>query len=131
MASIGETRAAQIHIAAQEAGLSDDELVALMQRTARGIHDRLSDLELLNRKDADRLESEIGAAARKAQKAAAGASEPLATGRQVDYILSLLARRSRTGNAAGFMTGPTIRDEIQRMTRQQASTYIDSLTENY
>jgi excisionase family DNA binding protein len=56
---------------------------------------------------------------------------PLATPRQVDYIMQLLHARTRSGDAGGFFSGPTTRDGVQELTRTQASTYIDSLTNNY
>lgn len=55
-------------------------------------------------------------------------AEPdVATDRQVDYILRLLA----TTEGAGFMNGPTTRDSIAKMTRRAASAYITSLKETY
>ncbi|MFJ6215072.1 hypothetical protein ACIQGZ_17310 [Streptomyces sp. NPDC092296] len=54
-----------------------------------------------------------------------------ATPRQVAHILQLLAHRARNGDGAGFMTGPTGRAGIEAMTVDEASTYIDSLEENY
>lgn len=55
----------------------------------------------------------------------------LATDRQVEFILDLVAARYRDGTTTGFMSGPTTRTEIAAMTRREASTYIDSLTERY
>lgn len=55
----------------------------------------------------------------------------LATDRQVDFILSLLSERRRTGEGGGFQTGPTDRAGIEKLTRGQASTYIDSLKGTY
>lgn len=55
----------------------------------------------------------------------------LATERQVEYIVSLLARRARNGDGGGFFSGPTNIEGIRRLTKDEASTYIDSLTENY
>ena len=54
-----------------------------------------------------------------------------ATASQVSYILDLIAKRTRGGEVAGFMTGPTTRAEIERMSRTEASAYIDSLRESY
>jgi hypothetical protein len=54
------------------------------------------------------------------------ASRP-AQPRQVDYILGLL--RNHAGG--GFFVGPTDRAGISRLTQQEASAYIDSLTDNY
>lgn len=55
----------------------------------------------------------------------------LATPRQVDYILDLLAYRDYEGDTTGFYEGPTEREEIELLTRSEASTYIDSLKGNY
>lgn len=56
---------------------------------------------------------------------------PLATPRQVDYILQLLARRERTGEGGGFFTGPTDRAGIEELSKADASTYITSLKGDY
>lgn len=53
----------------------------------------------------------------------------LATPRQVDYILSLLAQRGGAGG--GFFNGPTDRAGIALLTKTQASAYITSLKEEY
>ncbi|MFD8839801.1 hypothetical protein [Streptomyces griseofuscus] len=55
----------------------------------------------------------------------------LATPRQVDYILQLLARRERTGEGGGFFYGPTDRAGIEEMSKADASTYISSLKGDY
>lgn len=80
-------------------------------------------------------------ALRKEEQAAksAPASEPTATGRQVDYIVSLLEGRARRGDGGGFMStnglyredGTADRDAIARLTRRNASALIDSLRGNY
>lgn len=57
-------------------------------------------------------------------------NQGLATDRQVDYIMQLLTAR-QDGVGGGFMTGPTTREEVRKMTKAQASLYIDSLTEQY
>lgn len=67
----------------------------------------------------------------KATVQAVSGDQPLATPRQVDYILSLLDQRKHSGASGGFMTGPADRMGIEALTRQQASTYITSLTERY
>ena len=56
---------------------------------------------------------------------------PLATPRQVDYILQLLDRRERTGEGGGFFYGPTDRAGIEEMSKADASTYITSLKGDY
>lgn len=56
---------------------------------------------------------------------------PLATPRQVDYILTLLAKRTSDGEGGGFFTGPTDRAGIAKLTKAKASTYITSLKGEY
>jgi len=55
----------------------------------------------------------------------------LATPRQVDYILRLLAARERSGEGGGFFTGPTDRAGIELLSKSEASTYITSLKGDY
>ncbi|MFJ6667399.1 hypothetical protein [Streptomyces sp. NPDC091383] len=55
----------------------------------------------------------------------------LATPRQIDYIIQLLARRERTGEGGGFFYGPTDRAGIEEMSKADASTYITSLKGDY
>lgn len=55
----------------------------------------------------------------------------LATPRQVQFILTLLAGHAADGDTSGFYNGPTDRASIELLTRSQASTYIDSLKGNY
>ena len=83
------------------------------------------------------------AAARKAakvEKAAATTKAPaetvtaptavdLATPRQVEYIMALIARGAR--EEGGFYNGPTTREKVAMMDRKSASLYIDSLKGNY
>lgn len=56
---------------------------------------------------------------------------PLATPRQVDFILKLLARREYSGEGGGFFYGPTDRAGIEEMSKADASTYITSLKGDY
>lgn len=55
----------------------------------------------------------------------------LATPKQVDYILQLLARRDRVGEGGGFFYGPTDRAGIEEMSKADASAYITSLKGDY
>lgn len=64
-----------------------------------------------------------------AERAAAKARGPLATERQVDYILSLLAETDGQ-NVTWFSAGPTDPAEVAKMTRKDASTYITALQGN-
>src|SRR5690554_6131464 len=60
-----------------------------------------------NRAAEDKAERIIAdARARKTQPAPAATGEQLATARQVDFIMDLLARRRRSGEEGGFMSGP-------------------------
>lgn len=61
-----------------------------------------------------------------AERAAAAARGPLATDRQVSYILSLLAQHDGQ-NTTWYTAGPTTSAEIAKMTRKDASTYISAL----
>ena len=65
-------------------------------------------------------------AAKRAADAAAEARGPLATERQVDYIMALLSQHGGQ-NTTWFSAGPTTLTEVSRMTRQDASTYISAL----
>ena len=66
----------------------------------------------------------------KAEQAAAKARGPLATERQVDYIMSLLARTDGQ-NVSWFSPAPTEYAEVAKMTRKDASTYISALKGTY
>lgn len=69
-------------------------------------------------------------AAKLAEDAATKAIGPLATDRQVDYIMSLLAQHGGQ-NTTWFSAGPTTLKEVSRMTRRDASTYISALKGDY
>ena len=58
------------------------------------------------------------------------ARSPLATDRQVDYIMTLLAQHGGQ-NTTWFSAGPTTLEEVSRMTRRDASTYISALKGDY
>ena len=53
----------------------------------------------------------------------------LATPRQVEYIMTLIARGAH--EEGGFYSGPTTREKVAMMDRKSASLYIDSLKGNY
>lgn len=55
----------------------------------------------------------------------------LATERQVDFIVQLIAARERSGEGSGFFYGPTDRAGIEELSKGEASLYIDSLKGNY
>lgn len=55
----------------------------------------------------------------------------LATPRQVGYIVALLRERAKSGEGGGFMVGPTETAEIRKMSKRDASAYINSLRGDY
>lgn len=79
---------------------------------------------------AEQAAEEKAEAERKAAEAAAKARGPLATERQVDYIMSLLARTDGQ-NVSWFSPAPTEYAEVAKMTRKDASTYISALKGTY
>lgn len=65
-------------------------------------------------------------------------SEPMATDRQIDYAVSLLIKKHRSGEGDGFIdargliTGGTVdKGALRAMTRRQISSLIDSLKGDY
>ena len=113
------------------------EIVIVNMNTARpvgGAHESVEwAIELCNRhqanheKDLAKLAAEREAEAKaEAERAAAEARGPLATDRQVSYIMSLLAQHDGQ-NITWYSKGPTSRAEVARMTRSDASTYISAL----
>jgi hypothetical protein len=110
MASIGTEAAAQITERALNAGITVEELNAMVAELrrfslascsgsdAQGIKQEIAEREIHNRRN-------------------------LATDAQVAYIWDLLHR----GEYPSWFSGPTTYDAIQRLTRSDASMYIDSL----
>lgn len=69
-----------------------------------------------------------------AEEAARVAAEraKLATPRQVEFILTLLAQQEFQLGGGGFVVGgPTKREDIAKLTKEQASAYITSLKGDY
>lgn len=54
---------------------------------------------------------------------------PLATPRQVSYIMALIDQGARL--EGGFYYGPTTREEVEKMSKKEASLYITSLKGDY
>lgn len=79
-----------------------------------------------NEQAAAKIEREMAATAEQIRQ-----EMDLATDKQVGYIMTLLAKRARTGDGGGFMSGPTTIEGVRAMKRADASLYIDSLTERY
>lgn len=117
------------------------EIVIVNQHTARVEYNDLASVECAidrcNSTQAyrDKLRAEAAAeqeaeakaeAERKAAEEAAKARGPLATARQVNYIMNLLAQTDGQ-NTTWYTQGPTRRAEVELMTRRDASTYISAL----
>lgn len=90
----------------------------------------VADVKEYQRRQASKAQAARESAAESAAWAIRAAKSP-ATSRQVDYIMNLLARRARSGEGGGFMTGPTSRAEVRKMSQGDASAYITSLTGDY
>ena len=56
---------------------------------------------------------------------------PMATERQIGFILTLLEGRRISGEGGGFFQGPRDRNGIAALTRDEASRYITSLKGEY
>jgi hypothetical protein len=106
-----------------------DKLIQRVSLHAKGAEERIAkkaDQDAINAAEAAVRE------AREAQLAEARRLKgPLATARQVDFILQLLERREYTGEGGGFFYGPTDRAGIEEMSKRDASTYITSLKGDY
>lgn len=106
-----------------------DILVQAAVRHVAGAEDRIQ-----KKAAADAAEAEAAAARRARETRLAelrAARGELATPRQVDYILQLLAHRERTGEGGGFFYGPRDRAGIEEMSKADASLYITSLKGDY
>lgn len=106
-----------------------EHLVRCATQHAAGTADRIQ-----AKAEQDAIEAAESAVreAREAQLAEARQQKgPLATPRQVDYILQLLGRRERSGEGGGFFYGPTDRAGIETLSKAEASTYITSLKGDY
>ena len=119
---------------AREYGVTTDEIVALTEgmKLVAYVEDGVA--YAYTRKDADKVEQIIRRAAAEkaaADRVAAGQPAELATERQVNFIMSLVARRAAYGEADGFMSGPTTREAIAKLSKSQASAYLTSMTGGY
>jgi hypothetical protein len=118
----------------REYGVTTDEIVALTEgmKLVAYVEDGVA--YAYTRKDADRVEQVIRLAALEkaaARRVAAGQPAELATEHQVDFIMKLLAWRAVSGEADGFVTGSTTREEIAKLSKSQASAYITSMKGGY
>ncbi len=120
-----------------EKGKRVTEIAVVDKNTAREVFRDVESIEwaieLCNRQQANhdkhlaKIAAEREAEAKaEAERAAAEARGPLATDRQVSYIMSLLAQHDGQ-NVTWYSKGPTDPAEIAKMTRRDASTYISAL----
>lgn len=142
--AISSKDAAKIHKLAQDAGISDDTLKQWTEEAGGYFAAITSHTGAIKARQADEVKERIAKHVNDREQAVLGEAAkaagvtpppapgtPMATPRQVDYILGLLAQRERAGDGGGFMTGPTDRAGVEELTRQEASTYITSLKEDY
>lgn len=139
MAKPATTDIEAIYSIGEAAGMTRDEIddiarpniqqafsIGTIRLTNVRSHGELRTIERLVTAEAGKRKAAAEVEAQDAPVTAPSAQTP-ATARQVEYILSLLARHG----GGGFYTGPRDRAGIAALTRQQASLYIDSLTDNY
>lgn len=118
----------------REYGITTDEIVALTEGMGLVAYVEDGVAYAYTRKDADKVEQIIRRAAAEkaaADRVAAGQPAELATERQVNFIMSLIARRDAYGEADGFMSGPTTREAVAQLDKAQASAYITSMKGGY
>ena len=117
----------------REYGVTTDEIVALTEGMKLVAYvDGVA--YAYTRKDADRVEQVIRLAALEkaaARRVAAGQPAELATERQVDFIMQLLGWLGFSGEADGFVSGPTTREEVAKLYKAQARAYITSVKGGY
>ena len=106
-----------------------DILVAIACRHAEGAPERIA--KAAEKKAVAEAEAAVRQARESQLTQLRSEKGELATPRQVDYILQLLAARKRTGEGGGFFYGPTDRAGIEEMSKADASTYITSLKGEY
>ncbi|MBD0743619.1 hypothetical protein [Streptomyces sp. CBMA152] len=106
-----------------------DALVSWVERHTAGAAQRIQEQA---EKDAIEAAEEAVREARREQLAEAQRQKgALATPRQVDYIVQLLAVRERTGEGGGFFIGPKDRAGIELLSKAEASSYSTSLKGDY
>ncbi|WP_338683979.1 hypothetical protein QD712_25940 [Streptomyces acidiscabies] len=112
-----------------QGGITPEQIVAALGSDAQGMG-RYRRLNGRSRRwiDAKLIDIELAAedTARRART-----TQGLATQSQIDYILNLLARRTRTGEGGGFFDGPADRAGIAALSRSEASAYVNSLKGEY
>ena len=117
----------------REYGVTTDEIVALTEGMGLVAYVEDGVAYAYTRKDADRVEQVIRLSALEkaaARRVAAGQPAELATERQVDFIMTLLGWLG-LGEADGFVSGATTREEVAKISKSLASAYITSMKGQY
>ena len=118
----------------REYGITTDEIVALTEGMGLVAYVEDGVAYAYTRKDADKVEQVIRLSALEkaaARRVAAGQPAEPATERQVDFIMTLLGWLGFSGEADGFVSGPTTREEVAKLSKSQASAYITSMKGGY
>lgn len=120
-------RVYEIAVVSLSTGREKFRNVDSIEKAIRLCNKEQAELEKLRAELAAKREAEAKEEAKEeAEQKAAEARGPLATERQVDYIMSLLSQHGGQ-NATWFSAGPTTLKEVSLMTRRDASTYISAL----
>lgn len=119
-------RVYQIAVINRNTGREDRRDVDSVEKAIRLCNNSQDYLDKQRAELAAKREVEAKAEEERAEDAATKAIGPLATDRQVDYIMALLAQHGGQ-NTTWFSAGPTTLEEVANMTRRDASTYISAL----
>lgn len=103
---------------------------AASKMTAPELRKFVADVKEYQRRQERQTRAAQDGAAAQAAHERSRASAP-ASPRQVDYIMTLLSRRRRSGQGGGFFAGPTDRAGLAKLSQADASAYIDSLRDEY
>lgn len=120
---IRDERVYQIAVINRNTGREERRDVDSVEKAIRLCNNSQDYLNTQRAELAAKREAEAKAEAGRAEAEARG---PLATERQVDYIMALLAQHGGQ-NTTWFSAGPTTLEEVANMTRRDASTYISAL----
>lgn len=128
---ISASEAERIHKLAQAANIPDETIQEWTEAEGGYRYAITSHIGSIKSAGAQAVRARIARHGSEAAAPRPDDGEPAATPRQVQFILDLLDRRRREGIAGGFMSGPTDRDGVTRLSRREASLYITSLREDY
>lgn len=120
---INDKRVYQIAVINRNTGREEHRDVDSVEKAIRLCNNSQDYLDKQRAELAAKREAEAKA---EEERAAAEARGPLATEPQVNYIMTLLAQHGGQ-NTTWFSAGPTTLEEVSRMTRRDASTYISAL----